>query len=242
MAKRDMAKMGTATTGTGTMTIGSAVSGFQSFAAAGIIDGERVTYTIIDGVNWEVGQGVYTVAGTTLSRVTVFDSSSGGSKISLSGSAEVALTTSGKDMGFEAIWDAATTTSITNGSTTQLTLAASDFYFQDYGYVTTATDDFTIVIDYIYRVRLSVKMTSASMFNGGLSLILKVDDGPKQTMRRSYASASNVNNDTFEMSALLYLQNGQTVQADVVNNGGSTVTATILEFSFEPVRHTYYSI
>lgn len=84
------AKMTTATTGTGTITLGSAVSGFQTFADAGVADGNTVAYTIEDGTAWEVGTGTYTASGTTLSR-TVGESSNAGSAINLSGSAEVFL-------------------------------------------------------------------------------------------------------------------------------------------------------
>jgi 6,7-dimethyl-8-ribityllumazine synthase len=82
------AKVSTATTGTGTITLGSAVAGFQTFADAGVTDGDVVSYVIEDGVNWEVGTGTYTASGTTLSR-TVSESSNADAAISLSGTATV---------------------------------------------------------------------------------------------------------------------------------------------------------
>lgn len=93
----DRAKMTTATTGTGTVTLGSASAGFQTFAAAGVTDGNVVRYTIEDGNNWEVGSGTYTASGTTLSR-TPSQSSSGGATINLSGSAIVYVTVAAVDL------------------------------------------------------------------------------------------------------------------------------------------------
>ena len=94
---KNRAKMSTSTPGTGTITLGSALSGYQSFSAAGVSNGDQVRYTIQDGVNWEIGLGTYTASGTTLSR-TPSESSSGGSAISLSGNAEVFITAAGQDI------------------------------------------------------------------------------------------------------------------------------------------------
>jgi hypothetical protein len=92
MALHNLARMTSATSGTGTLTLGSAVSGRLTFALAGVIDGEKVKYTILDGANAESGIGTYTSSGTTLSRDTVENSTNGGAKISCSGSEEVLIT------------------------------------------------------------------------------------------------------------------------------------------------------
>ena len=92
------AKMTTATTGTGTITLGSAVDGFQTFAAAGVSNGETVRYCIEDGTsNFELGSGVYTASGTTLTRV-VSESSNSGNAINLSGDAIVFITAIAADI------------------------------------------------------------------------------------------------------------------------------------------------
>lgn len=84
---KDRVGVVTSTTGTGTITLGSAISGYQALAAGD--DGKIVYYTIKDGAAWETGAGTYTHSGTTLSRTLV--ASSTGSLLSLSGSAEVYL-------------------------------------------------------------------------------------------------------------------------------------------------------
>lgn len=86
------------TPGTGTITLGSAVSGYQSFSAAlGASATYTVSYTIEDGSSWEVGTGTYTTSGTTLTR-TPSASSNGGSAISATSSAIVFLTALAADL------------------------------------------------------------------------------------------------------------------------------------------------
>lgn len=92
----DLAKMTTATTGTGTITLDAAASGFLSFAAAGVQSGETVRYGIRDGVHSEIGYGVYTASGTTLTR-TVTSSTNSNTAINLSGSALVFICASAID-------------------------------------------------------------------------------------------------------------------------------------------------
>ncbi len=112
------AKMSTSTTGTGTITLGSAVSGFQTFADAGISDGQTVRYVIEDGANFEIGNGTYGSSGTTLSR-SVIESSNSDSAISLSGDAFVFIGAIARDITSDV--------AITGGSITGITdLAVAD--------------------------------------------------------------------------------------------------------------------
>jgi hypothetical protein len=78
---KDRVQETTTTTGTGTLTLGGAVLGFQTFAIIG--NGNNTYYAIADltAGDWEVGIGTYTASGTTLSRTTVLESSNSGSLV-----------------------------------------------------------------------------------------------------------------------------------------------------------------
>jgi len=93
----NLARVVTATTGTGTVTLGAAVTGFLTFANANVTDGATVTYAIKDGNNSEVGRGVYTAAGPTLTRATILNSTNSNNALNLTGSAEVFITPSSLD-------------------------------------------------------------------------------------------------------------------------------------------------
>lgn len=90
-AVADRVKMETATTGTGTITLGDTVDGFQNFGNVG--DGKSTYYAIESGGGsnaWEVGIGTYTASGTLLSRDTVLSSTViGPGKITLAGTSTV---------------------------------------------------------------------------------------------------------------------------------------------------------
>lgn len=74
----------TTTTGTGTVTLLGAVTGFRSFATIGNANTTYYTIAGQTGSEWEVGIGTYTAAGTTLARTTVLASSNAGSLVTFS--------------------------------------------------------------------------------------------------------------------------------------------------------------
>lgn len=95
-ALANLVRMTTATTGTGTVTLGAAVSGFKAFPAG--LNGLTVTYAIQDGSNSEIGRGVYTHSGTTLTRAVILASTNSDNAINLSGSAQVFISPAAEDL------------------------------------------------------------------------------------------------------------------------------------------------
>jgi hypothetical protein len=79
---KDRVQETSTTTGTGTLTLGGAVSGFQSFSVIG--NANTTYYAIVGGTEWEVGLGTYTLSGTILSRDTILASSNSGSAVNFS--------------------------------------------------------------------------------------------------------------------------------------------------------------
>jgi hypothetical protein len=78
---KDRVKESTTTTGTGTLTLLGAPTGYQAFSAIG--DGNTCYYAIssLGQADWEVGLGTYTASGTTLSRDTILSSSAAGAAV-----------------------------------------------------------------------------------------------------------------------------------------------------------------
>jgi hypothetical protein len=97
----DLVRVSSTTSGTGTLTLGSAISGFIGVPAG--LNGKSVTYVIEDPASAptarEVGRGVYTSSGATLTRATILASTNSGSAISLGGTgAAVSLSLSADDI------------------------------------------------------------------------------------------------------------------------------------------------
>ena len=91
----DRVKETSTTTGTGTLNLSGAVSGFQTFVA-GVGDGNTTYYAIVnrDESEWETGVGTVTDASTdTLARTTVIASSNSDSAVSFSSGTKDVFTT-----------------------------------------------------------------------------------------------------------------------------------------------------
>ena len=92
----DRVKESSATTGTGTFTLGGAVSGFETFAAG--IGGDNTTYYCIfetGTANFEVGFGTLNSAASTLARTNVISSSNSDALVNFAGATEVFCTVPG---------------------------------------------------------------------------------------------------------------------------------------------------
>jgi hypothetical protein len=94
----DRVRVNTATTGTGTINLGTAITGFRTFATAvtagSLASGCSIYYAIEDTAGaWEIGTGVYTAgAPDTLTRVVGASSLGGTTALTLSGTAQIYLT------------------------------------------------------------------------------------------------------------------------------------------------------
>ena len=92
----DRVKESSSTTGTGTFTLGGAVTGFETFAAG--IGGSNTTYYCIfeNGTNnFEVGFGTLNGAASTLARTNIISSSNSDAAVNFAGATEVFCTVPG---------------------------------------------------------------------------------------------------------------------------------------------------
>jgi hypothetical protein len=121
----DRVRETTTSTGTGTITLGGAVDGYQSFAAIG--NNNTTYYTIANTVQWEVGLGTY--YGGTLARTTIISSSTGSKLDLVAGTKDVFVTLPAEDV----------VTSV-NGNVGDVTITAASLSAVPYTGATTAVD------------------------------------------------------------------------------------------------------
>lgn len=93
----DRVKVLTGTVGTGPLTLGSAVAGYQTPSQGGVSDADTVRYVLEDGANWEIGTGTYSSSGPSMTR-SVIESTNGTSPVNLTGNASLYLSIGKSDL------------------------------------------------------------------------------------------------------------------------------------------------
>ena len=178
---KDRIKETSTTTGTGTLTLAGAVSGFRSFADIG--NANTCPYVILEASEsaptaWEVGIGTYTSAGTTLSRDTVLQTSAGNTtKITLaSGTHTVFCGWSATDAinawyqvnrGYTFVRNSSTAQALTGGASTKLTTCLSTVEADPYTWWDTTNKKFTPTRAGNYLFIVSVQTDNSSVITTG---------------------------------------------------------------------------
>jgi len=120
------------TTGTGTLTLAGAVTGFRTFGSV-MANGDTIYYTITDqlsSANWEVGVGTWSTGGT-LARTTILESSTGSAVNFTSGALYVFGTYAADKAVYKDLNDKVGLTASTTGSSNQGAIYYGTLGFSD---------------------------------------------------------------------------------------------------------------
>jgi len=174
---KDRVKETSTTAGTGALTLAGAVAGYQSFSVIG--DANTTYYTIVDPTanTWEVGIGTYTASGTSLSRDTILESSSGGSAVSFASNAKDVFVT------YPAERAVATDLAQTLTNKTLSGALLYDGYTEEVFAVSGTTPALSPTNGTVQTWTLTGSSTpTAGTWNTGQSITLMVDDGSAFTI------------------------------------------------------------
>lgn len=206
-----LARMTTSTTGTGTITLGSAATvnsvTYLTFANAGVSDGDIVAYGIADTNASEYGYGTYTASGTTLTRNPIRSTNSNNA-ISLSGSAQVFITAGGSDLPFPTLGEARNFSLAASVGSSALTIAIKDTYGNDPSALSPVYLDFR-------SATAATGTTSAYALRSATSLVIS-----------SGSTLGTANNVPFRIWIVAFDDAG-TIRIGAIQNvtGGATPTA-----------------
>jgi hypothetical protein len=229
VGRHNLAKMRSTTTGTGTLTLTSAVRGFNTFDLAGVTNSERVTYTIRDGEQSEVGIGTYTTVGTTLTRDTVLSSTNAGAKISCSGAQVVGLTLAAEEVTPFAQYtgDPDTITDTTDNQQISLNLELVDYT----GLASVAANTITLAKKgwYVFWVSVNIASATATAFNGYVTVSFS-----GYYINKGFTTAMGIIDDTIFVGPFTYgaATDGATRGPLTISNHlGSTLDYYIVELT-----------
>lgn len=145
------------TPGTGTITVSAASSGYQAFAAGD--DGKKFDCVFVDGTAWEVAREcTYTHSGTTISRGTLEESSTG-SAISLTSAAIVKVSPSAAR---GQTWDSAALATQVAGTDAATSMEVNTLYTVDMSAWATADRTYTLPATAAVGDRVAIKVTSGN--------------------------------------------------------------------------------
>jgi len=243
---KNLARMKTTTTGTGTITLTTAVDGCKTFADAGCSDSGSYEYGIItyDTVTHrptgsECGLGKYIESGTTFQRTTVYNSTdSDDSAIDLTGLSEiylgpVALSYNAGFNPFSNYRQDGTATTVAD-ATDNAVLDMDIERIDTHGISSLDSDDVvTINEPGWYTVEGFVTVTAGLAWNGYINVFHN-----KQALatRGIYATADAITNDSFLLPpTLIEVTTTTTVNIKLNNHSGQSVTATVRDLTIRKV-------
>lgn len=211
------AGVSTATSGTGTITLGSAIAAgvginscsFLTFANAGAANGEVVRYLILDSNGaWEYGTGTYTTAGTTLSRT--LGASSTGSLLSLSGSAQVFITAIAEDLEGKPNFSAYNGSSQTPSLATWTEVNHDTENYDTGAFFDTTDHRFTPLVAGKYLFVASAHLNSTSPASNPLYGAAIAKNGTRIALNFSVGDISITSSETVQSAFALLSMNGTT--------------------------------
>lgn len=248
MAFYNLARMYTETTGTGTVTLTTAVPGCLTFDLAGVSNGATVQYSIITydtdthrATHTEVGTGTYTASGTTLTRTTVEKSTNSNNKITLTGLSEVMLAPLASDFnGFGGSGGvsfasyknngAADTATASGGSVDPINL---DTEVIDADSIATLASDVITVAGsgyYLCSLQLNIVSDGAITANGTFTIEINTTGGDIYT-NVPVVNGINYTDGVFFLQGLVSLSATNVVSASFTNNTNKDIDVYIYELT-----------
>ena len=238
----DRVKETSTTTGTGTLNLSGAVTGFETFVA-GVGDGNTTYYAIVnrDADEWEVGLGTVTDASTdTLARTTVITSSNSDSATDFSaGTKDVFVTLPASKAVFEDAssdvtlpndlilgsdssvlkFGADSDTTLTHTDGTGLTLNSTNkLLFRDTGlYINSSTDG---QLDIVADTEIQIAATTIDI-NGAIAMDGAITGATNITLSGELDAA------TLDISGDADIDG--TLEADAITINGATLAETVTD-------------